>query len=133
MNFKLSFSHSYADTETKGSNTEGVIPMVLEYVNRNYSKDISLKDVAKSVNLSYNYLSKVFKEEIGKSFIDYLTELRMEKSMKLLSNRSLSIKEICQQIGYNDPNYYCKAFKKLTGKTPTEYRSLVSMAGEHCD
>lgn len=117
----------------KGSNTEGVIPMVLEYVNRNYSKDISLKDVAKSVNLSYNYLSKVFKEEIGKSFIDYLTELRMEKSMKLLSNRSLSIKEICQQIGYNDPNYYCKAFKKLTGKTPTEYRSLVSMAGEHCD
>lgn len=117
----------------KGSNTEGIIPMVLEYVNSNYNKEISLKDVANSVNLSYNYLSKIFKDEIGKSFIDYLTELRMEKSMKLLSKGNLSIKEICQQIGYNDPNYYCKAFKKLTGKTPTEYRALVSRVGENCD
>ncbi|SCN22681.1 Chemotaxis protein CheY [Clostridium sp. N3C] len=117
----------------KASNTDGIIPMVLEYVNKNYNKEISLKDVANSVNLSYNYLSKIFKDEIGKSFIDYLTELRMEKSMKLLSNGNLSIKEICQQIGYNDPNYYCKAFKKLTGKTPSEYRALVSKAGENYD
>ena len=117
----------------KTSNTESIMPMVLEYVNKNYNKDITLKDVANSVNLSYNYLSKVFKDEIGKSFIDYLTELRMEKSMKLLSKGNLSIKEICQQIGYNDPNYYCKAFKKLTGKTPTEYRALVSRVGENID
>lgn len=117
----------------KTGSPEGIMPMVLEFVNKNYNKDITLKDVANSVNLSYNYLSKIFKDEIGKSFIDYLTELRMEKSMKLLSKGNLSIKEICQQIGYNDPNYYCKAFKKVTGKTPTEYRTLVSRVGERSE
>lgn len=112
---------------------DGVIPMVLKYLNKNYFNDISLNDVAKNVNLSYNYLSKVFKDEIGKSFIDYLTELRLEKSMKLLANQSMSIKEICQKIGYNDPNYYSKAFKKITGMTPTEYRIFINGGSGYID
>ena len=111
----------------------GSIPMVLEYLNKNYYHDISLNDVAKSVNLSYNYLSKVFKDEIGKSFIDYLTELRIEKSMKLLANENISIKEICQKNGYNDPNYYSKAFKKITGMTPTEYRIFINGGSGYVD
>jgi two-component system response regulator YesN len=111
--------------QRKGS-IDGIIPMVLNYLNNNYYYDISLNDVAKNVNLSYNYLSKVFKDEIGKSFIDFLTELRLEKSMKLLADESISIKEICQKIGYNDPNYYSKAFKKITGMTPTEYRLFIN-------
>ncbi|MEK6265075.1 MAG: response regulator [Clostridium sp.] len=111
----------------------GSIPMVLEYLNKNYHHDISLNDVAKSVNLSYNYLSKVFKDEIGKSFIDYLTELRIEKSMKLLANQNISIKEICLKNGYNDPNYYSKAFKKITGMTPTEYRIFINGGSVYID
>ena len=71
-------------------------------------------------------MSKFFKDEIGKNFVDYLTELRMEKSTKLLANKSLSVKEICQRIGYHDPNYYSKAFKRATGMTPTEYRLFIS-------
>lgn len=112
---------------------DGIIPMVLEYLNKNYFNDISLNDVAKNVNLSYNYLSKVFKDGIGKSFIDYLTELRLEKSMKLLADQSISIKEICQRIGYNDPNYYSKAFKKITGMTPTEYRLFINGGSGYID
>lgn len=112
---------------------DGIIPMVLEYLNKNYFNDISLNDVAKSVNLSYNYLSKVFKDEIGKSFIDYLTELRLEKSMTLLSDQRISIKEVCQKIGYNDPNYYSKAFKKITGMTPTEYRLFINGGSDYID
>ncbi|MGH4117517.1 response regulator transcription factor [Clostridium sp.] len=111
----------------------GVIPTVLEYLNKNYDHDISLNDVAKSVNLSYNYLSKVFKDEIGKSFIDYLTELRIDKSMKLLANENISIKEICLKNGYNDPNYYSKAFKKITGMTPTEYRTFINGGSGYID
>lgn len=111
----------------------GIIPMVLDYLNKNYYHDISLNDVAKSVNLSYNYLSKVFKDEIGKSFIDYLTELRIDKSMKLLANENISIKEICQKNGYNDPNYYAKAFKKITGMTPTEYRTFINGGSGYID
>lgn len=115
---------AYEINNQRKGNLDGIIPKVLEFINNNYDKDISLQETAKSVSLSYHYLSKIFKEEIGKSFIDYLTELRIEKSMKLLINETLSIKEICQNIGYNDPNYYCKAFKRVTGMTPTEYRLL---------
>ncbi|WP_163192438.1 response regulator transcription factor [Clostridium thermarum] len=117
----------------KKSDEEGIIPAIIEYVNKNYANDITLNDVAKSVNLSYHYFSKIFKDEMGKSFTDYLTELRLEKSMKLLANPSLSIKEICQKIGYNDPNYYCKTFKKVTGMTPTEYRTFLNMGSESID
>jgi two-component system, response regulator YesN len=117
--------------DQKKADADGIIPMVLQYLNNNYQYNISLNDVAKNVNLSYHYLSKVFKDQIGKSFIDFLTELRLEKSMKLLANQSMSIKEICQEIGYNDPNYYCKVFKKLTGMTPTEYRIFIN-GGSGC-
>ena len=113
------------ENRKKGDNNQS-IPIILDYINNNYYYDISLKDVSKNVNFSYNYLSKFFKDEIGKNFVDYLTELRMEKSTKLLANKSLSVKEICQRIGYNDPNYYSKAFKRATGMTPTEYRLFIS-------
>jgi two-component system, response regulator YesN len=114
----------------RDNDIDGIIPTVMDYLNKNYSQDISLTDAAKSVNLSYHYFSKIFKDELGKSFTDYLTELRIEKSMKLLANPNTNIKEICQKIGYNDPNYYCKAFKKLTGMTPTEYRSSINVRGD---
>lgn len=109
---------------------DGIIPKVLKYLNDNYHRNITLDDAAKSVNLSYHYFSKIFKDEVGKSFVDYLTELRIEKSMRFLENNSMSIKEVCHKIGYNDPNYYCKIFKKVTGLTPTEYRAEFNIRGE---
>ena len=112
------------------SEIDGIIPTVLKYLNNNYSENITLDDAAKSVNLSYHYFSKIFKDEVGKNFIDYLTELRIEKSMKFLENQRLSIKEVCHKIGYNDPNYYCKIFKKVTGMTPTEFRAVSNQRGD---
>lgn len=116
---------------SKSGNVDGIVSKALEYINKNYHQDISLHDIAKSVNLSYHYLSKIFKDKIGKGFIEYLTELRIEKSMQLLANENLSIKEICQKIGYSDPNYYCKAFKRVTGMTPTEYRLFKNVRGDN--
>lgn len=113
------------------SEIDGIIPEVLKYLNNNYYKNITLDDAAKNVNLSYYYFSKLFKDEVGKSFIDYLTELRIEKSMKFLENSKLSIKEVCHRIGYNDPNYYCKIFKKVTGMTPTEYKAVINVRGDN--
>jgi len=115
------------------SEIDGIIPRVLKYLNNNYHREITLADAAKSVNISYYYFSKIFKDEVGKNFSDYLTELRIEKSMKFLENSRISIKEVCQKIGYNDPNYYCKIFKKITGMTPTEYRAAVSIRGDDID
>lgn len=111
------------------SEIDGIIPKVLKYLNNNYYENITLDDAAKSVNLSYHYFSKIFKDEVGKNFVDYLTELRIEKSMKFLENYRMSIKEVCHKIGYNDPNYYCKIFKKVTGMTPTEYRAASNARG----
>ncbi len=95
---------------------------VKKYITENYHREISMNDAAKETNLSYHYFSKFFKDSMGKSFVEYLTELRVDKSKELLKDTSYSIKEICYKIGYSDPNYYCKIFKKVTGMTPTEYR-----------
>ncbi|MDF2840101.1 MAG: DNA-binding response regulator [Clostridia bacterium] len=113
------------------SEIDGIIPKVLKYLSNNYHENITLDDAAKSVNLSYHYFSKIFKDEVGKNFVDYLTELRIEKSMKILENHRISIKEVCHKIGYNDPNYYCKIFKKITGMTPTEYRAVSNIRGDN--
>lgn len=95
---------------------------VKKYIAENFHRDISMDDAAKETNLSYHYFSKFFKDSTGKSFVEYLTELRIDKSKELLRETGDSIKEICYKTGYSDPNYYCKIFKKVTGMTPTEYR-----------
>lgn len=104
---------------------DGLISNAIKYINNNYDKNISLDDVAKETNMSYHYFSKFFKESLGKNFVDYLTELRIDKSKELLKKENISIKEVCYKIGYSDPNYFSKIFKKITGMTPTEYKANV--------
>ncbi len=93
-----------------------------EYINANYKKPITLEDVSREINVSPQYFSKLFKEETGENFIDYLTGIRITVAKELLSQGHLSIKEICYCIGYNDPNYFSRIFKKNVGVTPTEYK-----------
>ena len=68
---------------------------------------------------------KLFKEEIGENFIDYITLNRLQQAKKMLQDRSLSIKEISVDCGYSDPNYFSKLFKRIVGLTPTEFRDLL--------
>lgn len=104
-------------------NKAGHITMTaMKFIDDNFHKDITLEDVSKEVNLSPYYFSKLFKAEIGENFIDYLTRVRINKAKELLNNKDLSIKEICFTIGYSDPNYFSRNFKKIVGITPTEYR-----------
>lgn len=105
--------------EEKSSST---IEMAKEYIRNNFSKDISLDDVSRSVNISSYYFSKIFKEETGENFIEYLTAVRIEKAKELLNNSDCSMKEICALCGYSDPNYFSRSFKKNVGVTPTEYK-----------
>jgi two-component system response regulator YesN len=112
--------------ESRQKEMNGIIAKVLKYINENYDKDINMNDAAKATNLSYHYFSKFFKDSTGKSFVEYLTDLRIEKSKVFLADTNNSIKEISYKIGYSDPNYYCKTFKRMTGMTPTEYRDNIS-------
>lgn len=95
------------------------------FIDNNFHKDITLEDVSQAVNLSPYYFSKLFKSETGENFIDYLTRVRITKAKQLLNNRELSIKEICYTIGYSDPNYFSRNFKKIVGVTPTEFRERL--------
>lgn len=98
------------------------IQIAKEYINNNFAKDISLDDVSRVVDISPYYFSKIFKEESGENFIEYLTNVRMEKAKDLLKNSTYSMKEICSLCGYQDPNYFSRTFKKNVGVTPTEYK-----------
>ncbi len=100
----------------------GLIKRAKEYIKVNYRKSITLEDVARELNISPQYLSKLFKEETGENFIDYLTSIRIRIAKNLLENDELSVKEICYSIGYGDPNYFSRIFKKIVGATPTEYK-----------
>ncbi|MCR4694620.1 MAG: response regulator [Pseudobutyrivibrio sp.] len=92
-----------------------------QYIDENYMKELTLDDVSRVVNISSYYFSKLFKEETGENFIDYLTKLRIDSAKELLKNTNKSMKEISAEVGYSDPNYFSRNFKKYTGKTPTEY------------
>lgn len=92
------------------------------YINQQYTKDISLDDVSREVDISPYYFSKLFKEETGVNFIEYVTAIRICRAKQLLRTTDYSMKEICGQIGYTDPNYFSRIFKKTVGQTPTEFK-----------
>ena len=93
-----------------------------EYLENNYIYDITMQEAAEEMGYSDAYFSKLFKEEMGQSFIEYVTGIRMEKAKELLSKTDKSMKEICNEIGYADPNYFSRTFKKNVGFTPTEFK-----------
>ena len=113
----------YSKKEERSGN---IIKVAKDYIDSHFDKDISLDDVSKVVNISPYYFSKIFKEESGLNFIEYLTNIRIERAKKLLESSDLSIKEICISCGYSDPNYFSRSFKKNVGVTPTEYKDNVT-------
>lgn len=97
----------------------------MKYINTCYSENITLKDVAKVVNLNPNYISQVFKRTTGTTFSHYLTNLRITHAKKLLTTTNISINDVSIQSGFNDYFYFLKTFKKYTGKTPSEFRNGI--------
>jgi two-component system response regulator YesN len=78
--------------------------------------------VAQAVHISPYYLSHLFKEELGVTFIGYLTKVRIEQAKILLLETNLTIQQISYMVGYQDSSYFTKVFKKLEGRTPTQFR-----------
>ncbi len=104
----------------------GYLPMVKKikhYVEKNYEdSQLRLQNFADENKISISYLSKIFKQETGVAFIDYLIKFRIMKSLELLEQSSLKISNISEMVGYSSQHYYCEAFKKVMGMPPTEYR-----------
>jgi two-component system response regulator YesN len=104
--------------------SENAISKAARYMEENYSEPLPLQQVASQVHLNATYFSHLFKKETGRSFVDYLIELRMEKAKQLLSNTDMKITEVSGLIGYDLPNYFAKLFKQSTGLSPKDYRKL---------
>ena len=101
-----------------------IIGEAREYIEANYNKeDITLNMVAASVNVSPNHFSAVFKSETGQTFIEFLTQVRMERARELLKTTAMKSSEIGYEVGYKDPHYFSYIFKKVNGCTPKEYRN----------
>ena len=86
------------------------------------TEDLSLSVLAEEFHLNPQYISQLFKNEIGVNFLTYLTNIRMEKAKKLLLSTSLSVAEVADKSGYGDYRVFTKVFKKSEGITPSQYR-----------
>ncbi|MBN1411878.1 MAG: response regulator transcription factor [Spirochaetales bacterium] len=101
----------------------GIIEKLKYFINKNYQKEISLKDASEVVCLSPKYISKIFKETVGIGFNGYKLQLRMEKAKQLLDNSDMNVNEIAYKIGYQNVESFMRIFKKIQKCTPSEYRA----------
>jgi Response regulator containing CheY-like receiver domain and AraC-type DNA-binding domain len=107
----------------KKRNYKPVVHLAIKYIDGNYFLNhLSLDSVSENLNLSPSYLSKLLKQETGLSFIDYLTSVRIKRAIDIMSDPTVKIYQIAELVGYNNQHYFCKAFKKITGFSPKEYR-----------
>lgn len=96
--------------------------LAMDYIQKNYMDPcLSLNSICSYLNISTSYFSTIFKEMTGETFIEVLTRVRMEKAKELLENTTMKNYEIAEKVGFSDPHYFGISFKKITGKTPTEY------------
>ncbi|MGP4079130.1 response regulator [Pseudalkalibacillus sp. R45] len=104
---------------------KGKLENAKDYIEKHYYDPLTLEMVASHVELSPYYLSKLFKEKKGITFIDFLTHIRIEKAKEYLMEPEISVKEVCFKVGYKDPNYFSRVFKKIVGQSPKQYRTVL--------
>ena len=96
--------------------------LALDYIQNNYmDPNLSLNSICSYLSISTSYFSTIFKEVTGETFMEVLIRTRMDKARELLENTTLKNYEIAEKVGFSDPHYFGISFKKITGKTPTEY------------
>jgi two-component system response regulator YesN len=123
----LPLLYSWADRlfekveERENEELPGVLRRAYEYIDSHYERPLQLSEVAGELRITPSYLSRLFSSYGSITFVDYLTNVRMERAKELLRSGEYSIKEISSFVGYHDPNYFSRIFKKVTGRAPTDY------------
>ena len=122
-NLKISlFEQRVADQTESEELEERAITGITRYLQEHLAEEVSLSILAEQFHLNPQYISQLFKNEIGVGLLTYLTSIRMEKAKKLLISTPLSVAEIAEQSGYGDYRVFTKVFKKSEGITPSQYR-----------
>lgn len=95
---------------------------ILEYIQQHYTEELNLQNLAEKFNFSYSYLSAYFNQHACEGFSEYLNRIRIQKACEFLKDSRYSIAHVSAGVGYSDHSYFCRVFKKITGKTPSGYR-----------
>lgn len=98
-----------------------LVTQTIQFMEQHYQQQISLQEVADELGVTPQHLSKLFKKETGKNYIDWLTHLRIEKAKEYLIAGKVNIREVGYLVGIQDPNYFSRLFKKNVGVSPSEY------------
>ena len=109
------------------SSTVELATQALRYIDTNYrDAEITLSSVSALLNVSNSHLSRMLKQQTGKSFPNYLTDLRMEQATRLLRDKNARmVYEVAGMVGYASQHYFCRVFKEYTGMSPSEYRETM--------
>jgi len=96
-----------------------------EYIKANFNRRISLSEISKYVNMSENYFSYLFKKEYNDTFTNFQNKVKVSKAKELMSTKDYKINELSEELGYTDPSYFCKVFKKITGISPEQFKTSL--------
>ncbi len=118
--YALTEGFAYEAQSTKEAATEG-IKAAIDYINRNYADNITLDTIAHVSNLNRFYFTKKFKDMTGKTFNDFLGGVRCQKAGEIIKS-GRTVNEACYAVGYSDPAYFSRVFKKFMGMPPSKYR-----------
>lgn len=106
------------------------IHLCMQYIETHYYEKVTLEQLAQRVFLSPAYLSRVFKEETGTAFNDYLNAVRIAKARQLLLHEDLRVTDVASAVGFDDQSYFTKVFRRVTGMTPLRYRTRYTQGEE---
>ena len=112
--------------ESTAGRKEAYVQKAMEYIEMNYSRKMSISEIARHLNLDRSYLGSIFKEKLDTSLKDFLINYRIDKACELMKNEALSIGDISRSVGYDDPLLFSKLFKRNKGMPPRVYRKDYS-------
>lgn len=119
----MHYTDNKSDISGGDRSYSGIVLRVKEHIDQNYQDaELNLSHVAERFNINKTYLSKLMKREMGYSFVEYLTEVRIDRAKELLQEH-MKMYEISKKIGYKSQHYFSRVFKKSQGKNPMEYRN----------
>jgi len=116
------FELAYIKLESEHHTEEPLINSIIHHVERYHTRDIGIDELCAEFSCSRSYLSHEFKKNTGKSFNEFVTDIRLRDAKLMLRNSRLSVTEIAFSVGYSDSNYFSAVFRKKIGMSPREYR-----------
>jgi two-component system response regulator YesN len=120
---------SQSISDKKNSKSRNVITKIKSIIENHYAENLTISQIAEEVYLTTTYVCLIFKQETGYTLNDYVTKVRMDKAIELLTDTSDKLYDICYAIGYSEPSYFSKMFKKYSGLSPSEFRNLHGKTG----